>query len=84
VSRGCLSPCEEFYATSGWNGECKVWGIPDCEQKTLLKGHTDRAISIKFHPQSGTFLDKKCCSNIATCSVDKSIKLWSFDKQYEF
>ena len=50
MSRGCLSPCEEFYATSGWNGECKVWGIPDCEQKTILKGHTDRAISIKFHP----------------------------------
>ena len=30
VSRGTLSPDEELFATSGWSGECKVWGVPDC------------------------------------------------------
>ena len=30
VSRGAISPNEEFFATSGWSGKCKVWGIPDC------------------------------------------------------
>lgn len=29
VSRGDLSPNEEFYATAGWSGDCKVWGVPD-------------------------------------------------------
>jgi len=30
VSRGCLSPDEELFATAGWSGQCKVWGVPDC------------------------------------------------------
>lgn len=30
VSRGTLSPDEELFATSGWSGICKVWGVPDC------------------------------------------------------
>ena len=30
VARGCLSPDEEFFATSGWSGICRVWGVPDC------------------------------------------------------
>lgn len=29
VSRGDLSYDNQFYATSGWSGDCKVWGIPD-------------------------------------------------------
>ena len=30
VSRGCLSPDELLFATSGWSSDCKVWGVPDC------------------------------------------------------
>lgn len=30
VSRGCLSPAEDLFATSGWSSDCKVWGVPDC------------------------------------------------------
>ena len=50
MSRGTLSPDETLFATSGWSGDCKVWGIPDCMKKTTLKGHNDRVISIRFHP----------------------------------
>jgi U4/U6 small nuclear ribonucleoprotein PRP4 len=52
VSRGCLSPNEELFATSGWSGICKVWGIPDCEIRTELRGHNDRVNCIRFHPYS--------------------------------
>mmetsp|Transcript_1926 Transcript_1926/g.2755 ORF Transcript_1926/g.2755 Transcript_1926/m.2755 type:complete len:86 (+) Transcript_1926:546-803(+) len=52
VSRGCLSPDEKLFATSGWSGDAKVWGIPDCQLKTTLKGHTDRVVSVRFHPNS--------------------------------
>ena len=50
VSRGTLSPDEELFATSGWSGICRVWGVPDCQLRTELKGHTERVISIRFHP----------------------------------
>lgn len=29
VSRGDLSYDNELFATAGWSGDCKVWGIPD-------------------------------------------------------
>lgn len=85
VSRGCLSPNEELFATSGWSGDCKVWGIPDCLLRTTLKGHTDRVISIRFHPDSGTSLAANCASNLATASADRTVRLWSLstDKQFQ-
>jgi len=50
VSRGALSPDEELFATSGWSGICRVWGVPDCQLRTELKGHSDRVMNIRFHP----------------------------------
>ena len=50
VSRGVFSPDQSMFGTSGWSGDCKVWTVPNCDKKTTLKGHTDRAISIRFHP----------------------------------
>jgi U4/U6 small nuclear ribonucleoprotein PRP4 len=67
VSRGDLSTDGSLFATSGWSGDCKIWSIPDCEHKATLKGHNDRAICIKFHPDN---------KSLATCSADKTIKLW--------
>lgn len=50
VSRGALSPDEELFATSGWSGACRIWGIPDCQLRTELLGHTDRVVNIRWHP----------------------------------
>jgi U4/U6 small nuclear ribonucleoprotein PRP4 len=46
----------------------------------MLKGHTDRVNAINFHPH---FLKDipEMGPNIATCSNDCNIKLWSFNKQ---
>ena len=82
VSRGALSPDEELYATSGWSGICRVWGVPDCQLRTELKGHTERVISIRFHPQAGQIAEDG--PNIATASADAKIKLWSLNPEYEF
>ena len=83
VSRGCLSPNEELFATSGWSGICKVWGIPDCAVRTELRGHTDRVNCIKFHPLSTLQLPEDG-PNIATASADEKIMLWSLNPDYEF
>lgn len=52
--------------------------------KTTLKGHTDRVISIRFHPQATRTLNSESCSNVATASADKTIRLWSLSPQFEF
>jgi len=82
VSRGALSPDEELFATSGWSGVCKVWGIPDCQYRTELRGHTDRVNCVKFHPLAGVIQPDG--PNIATCSADCSVRLWSLNPDYEF
>ena len=71
VSRGCLSPDETMLATSGWSGDCKIWGIPSSNKITTLKGHSDRVISVRFHPRCGLSLDGESCANVATASADK-------------
>mmetsp|Transcript_5507 Transcript_5507/g.9356 ORF Transcript_5507/g.9356 Transcript_5507/m.9356 type:complete len:159 (+) Transcript_5507:676-1152(+) len=84
VSRGALSPNEDLFGTSGWSGDCKVWGIPDCLLKTTLKGHRDRVVSIRFHPTSTKSMDSKALCNMATSSADKSVRLWSLDPEQQF
>lgn len=83
VSRGHLSPDNELFATSGWSGDCKVWGIPDCEIRTELKGHRDRVNHIRFHPMATVGLHEDG-PNIATASADTRIRLWSLNPDYEF
>ena len=82
VSRGCLSPDEELFATSGWSGTCKVWGIPDCQLRTELKGHKDMVKCIKFHPMAGSIPPN--APNVATASADQTVKLWSLNPEFEF
>lgn len=83
VSRGALSPNEELFATSGWSGLCKVWGVPDCQIRTELRGHNDRVNSIKFHPYSTIHLPEDG-PNIITASADNKVRLWSLNPDYEF
>ena len=80
VSRGCLSPDEELFATAGWSGTCRVWGVPDCQIRTELKGHSDRVINIRFHPQAGQISPDG--PNIATASADTKVKLWSLNPDH--
>eukprot|EP01017_Pseudomicrothorax_dubius_P043390 TRINITY_DN7216_c0_g2_i1.p1 TRINITY_DN7216_c0_g2~~TRINITY_DN7216_c0_g2_i1.p1 ORF type:complete len:523 (-),score=97.80 TRINITY_DN7216_c0_g2_i1:10-1578(-) len=78
ASRGVFSPDAQLYATSGWSGACRVWAIPNCEMKAELTGHLSKAIDLTFHPQSCLTLAPSA-PNIATASVDCTIRLWSLD-----
>ena len=82
VSKGTLSPDEELFATAGWSGICRVWGVPDCQLRTELKGHTDRVINLRFHPQAGQIAEDG--PNIATASADGTVQLWSLNPEYEY
>jgi len=86
VSRGDLSWDNQLYATSGWSGDCKVWGIPENEYSfekcTELKGHRDRVNHIRFHPQATNGLDPNG-PNLATASADSTVRLWTLNQEYE-
>ena len=50
--------------------------------RTELRGHNDRVNCIKFHPFTGDLpVDGP---NVATCSADGTVKLWSLNPDYEF
>ena len=62
---------------------CKVWGVPDCELRTELRGHTDRVNCIKFHPYSTVALPDDG-PNLATASADCSVRLWSLNPEFKY
>ncbi|XP_045461463.1 U4/U6 small nuclear ribonucleoprotein Prp4 [Harmonia axyridis] len=70
-----FSPDSKLLATASWSGLCKIWSVPDCELKQVLKGHTCNVGAIVFHPQATLSLDENVC-NMASCASDGSVKLW--------
>lgn len=70
ISKGEFSQNNEFFATAGGSGACKVWTVPNCDVKTELNGHITKVHDIKFHPLSTIGLDEESYANIATCSSD--------------
>jgi U4/U6 small nuclear ribonucleoprotein PRP4 len=78
-----LSPNEELFATSGWSGISKVWGIPDCELRTELRGHRERVNYIKFHPYSTIHLHENG-PNLITASADYKVGVWSLNPDFEY
>jgi len=81
-SRGKLSPEDQYFAVAGISGLCTVLDIPNLNKVTQLKGHTDKVNCVAFHPGFLKEIPKKG-PNIATCSNDCLVKIWSFDNSLE-
>jgi U4/U6 small nuclear ribonucleoprotein PRP4 len=81
-SRGKLSPDDKYYAVAGVSGVCTVFDVPNLNKVTYLKGHTDKINCVTFNPGFLKDIPKKG-PNIATCSNDNLIKIWSFDPSLE-
>eukprot|EP01114_Cavostelium_apophysatum_P019613 TRINITY_DN6370_c0_g1_i1.p1 TRINITY_DN6370_c0_g1~~TRINITY_DN6370_c0_g1_i1.p1 ORF type:complete len:531 (+),score=128.43 TRINITY_DN6370_c0_g1_i1:311-1903(+) len=65
-------------ATSGWSGVCKVWDAATSSVVHTMRGHSDRATSVAFHPNS-TNQDKTAVS-LASSGADCNVILWSMAK----
>uniref|UniRef100_A0A069DUW1 Putative u4/u6 small nuclear ribonucleoprotein prp4 n=1 Tax=Panstrongylus megistus TaxID=65343 RepID=A0A069DUW1_9HEMI len=76
VSYCCFSPDSTMLATSSWSGLCKIWSIPDCNEKKVLRGHNCNVCSIVFHPNAGE--EGTVCA-LASSAVDGTVKLWSLN-----
>ena len=58
---------------------CKLWTIPDCEEKMVLRGHQDRVGAVVFHPRATIDLSPTAV-NLASCASDGSVCLWSLER----
>jgi U4/U6 small nuclear ribonucleoprotein PRP4 len=81
-TKGSLSPNDEFYAVSGNSGTSTVFKVENLKKQFTLKGHTDRVNCINFHPEALISLPP-IAPNIATCSSDTTVKLWTFNSEWE-
>uniref|UniRef100_A0A0A9YDH1 U4/U6 small nuclear ribonucleoprotein Prp4 n=1 Tax=Lygus hesperus TaxID=30085 RepID=A0A0A9YDH1_LYGHE len=79
ISYCCFSPDSSMLATSSWSGLCKIWSIPDCEEKKVLRGHNCNVCAIVFHPKAG--LEEGIACALASCAVDGTVKLWSLNSE---
>eukprot|EP01112_Ceratiomyxa_fruticulosa_P008724 TRINITY_DN2260_c0_g1_i1.p1 TRINITY_DN2260_c0_g1~~TRINITY_DN2260_c0_g1_i1.p1 ORF type:complete len:540 (+),score=121.37 TRINITY_DN2260_c0_g1_i1:107-1726(+) len=74
------SPDSSLLATSSWGGVCKVWDTQKYAVNTIFRGHNERVGHFIFHPYSTIGLSPFLC-NLASCSVDNVINLWSLESQ---
>jgi U4/U6 small nuclear ribonucleoprotein PRP4 len=75
-----FSPDSKLLATASWTGTCKLWSVPDCEPVRSLKGHSDRAGAIVFHPQATLSMSTSSLS-LASCAADGSVCLWNLESE---
>ncbi|EGC35300.1 hypothetical protein DICPUDRAFT_78987 [Dictyostelium purpureum] len=79
LSMAVFSPNSQLIAISSWGGQSKLWNIKG-EHLQTFTGHTQRASSIAFHPQSTLSISENSV-NIATTSADSTCKLWSLSSE---
>ena len=82
IARASLSPTHDLLATAGWSGVGRIFGIPDSQIRTEMRGHKDKIFDIAFHPECGVSLPDDG-PNVATCSGDTTVRLWSCNPEYE-
>ncbi|RHZ61881.1 hypothetical protein Glove_345g32 [Diversispora epigaea] len=78
ISQCAFSPDRNKIVTGSWSGLIRIWGVPNCQALSLLKGHTDRIGGVAWHPESTLSIDKSVV-NLASGAADSMIHLWSLD-----
>lgn len=75
-----ISPNSQYICTASWSGLLKLFKIPTCENCFTFKGHKERLSGLAWHPQS-TLSMSRSSVNLASCSVDGAVHLWSLDSE---
>ena len=79
VSITRFAPNGEIIAAGNWGGGIKLLDVPNLEEKTTLRGHTDRVGGIAWFPgatlQEGTV--SKDAVNLASGGAEGKVHLWS-------
>lgn len=76
VSLARFSPDSKLIAAGSWSGTIRMLGVPNLEEKGILRGHTDRIGGISWHPEA-TLTQSPESANLASGGADGNIHLWS-------
>ena len=91
MSSCALSADGAVLATSSWGGAVKVWHARSLAHAATLRGHTDRVVSVAWHPAAGAAGHRPhhgdaadahhegvhaAGSLLASGSVDSTVRLW--------
>eukprot|EP00038_Savillea_parva_P010947 m.193997 g.193997 ORF g.193997 m.193997 type:complete len:523 (-) comp19094_c0_seq1:936-2504(-) len=73
-----FSPDGSMLATASWSGLCKLWSIPDCNEKKILRGHAQRVSCIAWHPQA-TLTQDPSALNLVSSDADGKVRCWNLE-----
>jgi U4/U6 small nuclear ribonucleoprotein PRP4 len=76
-----FSPNSKSILTSSWTGLVKLWNVPESQNITEFKGHTDRVSGIAFHPQA-TLSQSDSALNFCSGASNGQVLLWALDKEH--
>ncbi|CAI5981903.1 unnamed protein product [Closterium sp. NIES-64] len=75
ISACALSPDASLVATSGWSAACRLWSLPAVRAAGALRGHSERATCVAWHPHALSSLPASG-PNLATAGADRCALLW--------
>eukprot|EP00300_Choanocystis_sp_HF-7_P001650 c11332_g1_i1.p1 GENE.c11332_g1_i1~~c11332_g1_i1.p1 ORF type:complete len:599 (+),score=140.41 c11332_g1_i1:242-1798(+) len=73
-----MNKAGDMVATTSWSGTCRLWELPSAKPLMTLEGHTERTVSVDFHPGCNAGLDPGG-ANVVTASADGTAKLWAIN-----
>ncbi len=78
-----FSPDSKMLATGSWSGLCKLWSVPECKELRVMRGHSHNVGCVSFNPRSTLDLPASSPANLASCSQDGAVKLWTLEEGEE-
>ncbi|KAI3381341.1 hypothetical protein SNEBB_006417 [Seison nebaliae] len=73
-----FSPDASMFATASWSGCCRIWNTNDLSELRELKGHTNSASCIEWHPNSSQSENMNSC-NLISSDFEGNIFLWNLN-----
>lgn len=80
VSLARFSPDNKIIAAGSWSGSIRLIGVPNLEERTLLRGHSDRVGGISWHPEA-TLSQSSDALNMASGGGEGVVHLWSLNQE---
>lgn len=76
-----FSPNSQYIASGSWSGTCKLYSVPDLEEKYKFRGHMDKIGGISWNPGATIGGVSEEAVNIVTGGSEGDICLWNLKSE---